>query len=247
MMRGFPTLVLAVVALVLAGQVTRGATLYDASPGQTPVDQGWSFVPLPAMLVNMSAVAGGTSLQTTTSNSAYAGFFRSGNVLNRVTGYSLNFNVRIDSEAHANNNRSGFSVIALSSDLQGIELSFWTNEIFAKESDIPTFSHAEGLLADTTILRNYQLTIQGNGYTLTGSGLASPLTGVLRDYSADNTGVYDTPNFLFFGDDTTSAGANILLGSISLQAIPEPGTWALTSLLLLGAGAVRMRRTPLAA
>lgn len=242
----FQKLVLAVVAIACMGHVTRAATLYDASPGQTPANQGWSFVPLPAMLVNMSPVVGGTSLQTTASNSAYAGFFRSDNVLNRALGYTLDFNVRVDAETHANNNRSGFSVIALSSDLQGIELSFWTNEIFAKEDDIPIFSHAEGIMADTTIMRNYQLTILGNSYSLTGTGLVSPLTGMLRDYSADDTGVYDTPNFLFFGDNTTSAGASIVLGSISLQTIPEPGAWILAILVLFGAAGFRMRQPRLA-
>lgn len=247
MVRGIQWFGMVLAALAIAGSGTYGATLYDASPGQTPADQGWAFVPLPPMLVSMSPVVGGTALQTMAANSAYAGFFRSDNVLDRSTGYTLNFNVRVDAETHANDRRSGFSVIALSSDLQGIELSFWTDEIFAKEDDIPTFSHAEGILANTTVLREYQLTIQGNGYSLTGAGLSSPLTGLLRDYSADTTGVYDTPNFLFFGDNTTSAGANILLGSISLQAIPEPGTWALAALLLLGAGAVKMRRAVLAA
>ena len=246
MIRAIFYLLFAMLFLLLPGNQAQAITLYDASPGQTPQDQGWSFMPVPPMLVSMSAVSGGTSLQTLSANVAYAGFYRDDAILDRTIGYSLNFDVQVLAEAHDNNNRSGFSVIALSSDLQGIELSFWTNEIFAKTNDIPTFSHAEFIVADTTILRNYQLTIQGSGYSLTGTGLGSPLTGSLRDYSASTIEVYDTPNFLFFGDDTTSAGANILVGSISLQAVPEPGTWTAGAILLLSLGVFKMRRLRLA-
>ena len=47
------------------------------------------------------------------------------------------------------------------------------------------------------------------------------LTGKVKDYSANPQGAlpydpYETPNFLFFGDNTTSAAANIDLQSISV-------------------------------
>ncbi|WP_180277818.1 PFE-CTERM domain-containing protein [Nostoc sp. 'Peltigera malacea cyanobiont' DB3992] len=67
-------------------------------------------------------------------------------------------------------------------------------------------------------LTTYNLNISGNNYTLTNR--ATPLlSGLLRDYTTATgfgSDVYRTSNFLFFGDDTTSARANIDLKSITL-------------------------------
>lgn len=229
------------VICVLSQADATAAPLYDGSLGTTPDAQGWTYTPAPNVDVGMSATPGGTLLQTLSSINESAGFYRTVPDLNRTTGYTLSFNVQINGESHVSSHRSGFSVIALSNDKKGIELSFWTNEIFAKESDVPTFSHAEGITTNTTTINEYFLTIQGNGYTLTGASLSSPLIGSLRDYSLHP--IYNQADFLFLGDNTTSAGANIFLGNITLQAIPEPGTWALGGLLLLGFGVVTMRRS----
>ena len=46
------------------------------------------------------------------------------------------------------------------------------------------------------------------------------MSGLLRDYTGagggSSTGVYRTPNFIFLGDNTTSAGANVDIQSITL-------------------------------
>lgn len=237
---------------VLWQAAASAAVLYDANPGQTPVDDGWFFEPdngtylMAPDSVGMSATPGGTLLQTLNPNDDRAGFFRRNqDSLNRTTGYTLSFNVKINGESHETPDRSGFSVIALSDDKWGIELSFWPNQVFAKESDVPLFTRDEFVPATTTNLSEYFLTIQGDNYTLTGASLDSPLTGPLRLYSAHP--IYNTTNFLFLGDNTTSAGANILLGSISLQAIPEPATCAVVSLILAGIVAYVRRQRKLAA
>ena len=239
--------------LVTAGaELAHGITLYDGSLG-TPNAQGWTYIPdngtfpFPPASVTMAASSGGTILQTLTPNTDRAGFFRTDIGQNRNSGYTLRFNLRIDADDVnlGNNDRAGFSVIALSSDLQGIELAFWDDRIFA-QSDSPLFTHAEESLLNTGLLREYLLTIQGGSYSLTWTGASTPLSGALRNYSAHSNAVYSTPNFLFLGDNTTSAGADIFLGSVEFQAIPEPKTWALGILLLLGVGAVKMRRPILA-
>lgn len=234
---------------MLGADFAHAVTLYDGSLGTTPNVQGWTYFPdngtfpLPPASVTMAATTGGTLLQTLSPNTDRAGFFRSDISQNRNSGYTLRFNLRIDADDVnvGNNDRAGFSVIALSSDLQGIELAFWDDSVFA-QSDSPLFTHAEEALLNTSTLREYALTIQGSNYSLTWPG-GSGLSGVLRNYSAHSNAVYSTSNFLFLGDNTTSAGADIFLGNVEFQAIPEPGTWALGTMLLLGLGAVKMRRS----
>ena len=68
-----------------------------------------------------------------------------------------------------------------------------------------------------TGLIDYQLTIIDDAYTLI-ANTQSILTGPLRDYS-DFDGFpdpYQTPNFLFLGDDTTSAQARVRLGYLAI-------------------------------
>ena len=80
-------------------------------------------------------------------------------------------------------------------------------------------------------LNTYNLTVLGNGYTLTNGG-NTLLSGLLRDYTGAVgllTDVYRTPNFIFLGDNTISAGANVDIQSITLTttdatAVPEPSS-----------------------
>jgi hypothetical protein len=248
-----------VMVLLLSPGTGHATILYNGSLGATPnvAPWNWNYVPdggsilpyVPPASVTMAASAGGTVLQTLGPNTDRAGFFRNDIVQNRSTGYTLRFNLRmdVDNVDVGENDRAGFSVIALSSDLQGIELAFWDDRIFA-QADTPTlFVHAEEALVNTLVMREYLLTIQGNSYSLTWTGASTPLTGSLRNYSAHPSMVYDTANFLFFGDNTTSAGADVWLGTIEFQAIPEPATWTISVGLLLGLGACKMRRSRLAA
>lgn len=208
-------------------------TLYDGSLGTSPGAQGWTeFVPPPAT----QTVSGGkTTLNTTASNLLQAGYSRTPFTLDRSAGYSVRFDVRLLSESHANNNRAGFDVIVLSSDLQGIELGFWTNEVWAQSG--PTFTHAEGAAFDTTAAlgglagtTRYDLQVSGSSYTLFANG-SSLLTGALRDYSSFGA-PYNVPNFLFLGDDTTSANGAAEIAFVAVTvAAPEPGAG---SFLLLG-------------
>ena len=158
--------------------------------------------------------------------------------LNRSAGFELSFDLDVQSENHVlNANRAGFSVTLLSADLRGIELGFWTDRIQA-QGDSPLFQFAEGITTSTAGLQNYRLRVQDNGYRLF-QGAAPVLTGTLRDYSTFSGPLnpYVLPNFLFLGDNTSSAAATVSLGPIVLQsdlsAVPEPGTT-----LLLAAGGV---------
>lgn len=155
---------------------------------------------------------------TTLVNSSFAS-------LDRNAGYNLSFNVRINSEANNGTNglyRAGFSVLVLSSDKQGIEIGFRNNDIFAQvNSSFNSISPAEQITGVSSLLSSlttYNLNVSGNNYTLT-NGATSLLSGLLRDYTTATgfgSDVYKTSNFVFLGDDTTSARANIDLKSITI-------------------------------
>jgi hypothetical protein len=139
----------------------------------------------------------------------------------------------VQNESHTNNNRAGFSIIVLSDDNKGIELAFWKNEIWVQNDDTTggLFKHGEGtIFATTTGFINYQVIVVNDTYTLIADNKPI-LTGPLRDYSKFDgfPDPYETPNFLFLGDDTTSAQARIRLSFVSVTGT-EPATSTSSSL-----------------
>lgn len=224
---------LLLVLLVMVPTSLHAQTLYNETLGNFPGDQGWFLY-----LTNSPPNASQTYIPTqgtrlVTINGASAGYFNTNPitsslvnplfpVLDRTAGYRLSMDLLISSETHSNNDRAGFSIIALASDHHGIELGFWNNQIWA-QNDTPLFTHGEGAAFNTTTRTSYQLDILGNNYDLFANG-TSILTGSLRDYSSFGV-PYSFNNFLFLGDDTSSADADITLGRVALSAIPEPATW----------------------
>ncbi|MGZ9223661.1 MAG: choice-of-anchor Y domain-containing protein, partial [Anaerolineales bacterium] len=207
--------------------------LYDAAAGALPTAPLMNFTDFPPGAASPAYANGMTFLDTTTSgNSTYAGWISNVTTtpgfptLDRTVGFQLDFALQIDSESHTNNNRAGFSIIVLSDDARGIELAFWENEIWA-QNDQKTgglFRHGEGtLFATTTGLINYQVIVVNDTYTLT-ANTEPILTGPQRDYSQFEgfPDPYETPNFLFLGDDTTSAQARIQLGFVSITGTERP-------------------------
>ena len=206
--------------------------LYDATSGNIPSTQMMNFIDFPPGAATPAYENAVTILDTTRSGSeTYAGWVSNGGstagfpLLDRVAGFHANFSVQVESENHSNHNRTGFSMIILSNDATGIELAIWENEIWVQNDDTTgeLFTHAEAVIFDTTSgLISYQLTIINDTYTLTANGLTI-LSGPLRDYSKFEgfPDPYQTPNFLFIGDNTTSAQARIRLGSVSVTGL-EP-------------------------
>jgi hypothetical protein len=64
------------------------------------------------------------------------------------------------------------------------------------------------------------LLIFGDQYFLSANGNLL-LNDSLRDYSAFGV-PYSLGSYMFLGDDTGSAGANINLGLVTINSIPEP-------------------------
>ena len=201
--------------------------LYDSASGAIPSAPLLGFTDFPPGTALPAYTEGATILDTTPAGrDTYAGWVSNGAstpsfpVLDRTAGFQVDFAVQVEAESHTNNNRAGFSIIILSADSRGIELAFWQNEIWV-QSDETTgglFRHGEGVaFTTTTDLIDYQVMILGDTYTLT-ANTAPILTGPVRDYSAFDgfPNPYGTPNFLFLGDDTTSAQARVRLGFLSI-------------------------------
>lgn len=215
--------------------------LYTDRFGTAPASQNWlSFTNLSGASETLSA--NGTKLNTSANISIYAGYSNyiastlvNSNfpTLDRSSGYSLSFNMGLLAESRTNSDRAGFSVIAISSDgTRGIELGFQrlsttSGNIFAQGDGITAnpggqtnglFKAAENVSLNTNLATNYTLSVQGDSYRLLANGI-QVLTGPLRDYTGFTGSIdpYETRNFIFLGDDTTSASATFNLKQVGLQ------------------------------
>jgi hypothetical protein len=238
------TWVAGVAAAPPAPAATAPIVLYDGALGTMPNSQGWTYFADGGSA--SPAPDGATTLDTSIPKDTYAGYFAAQGgflgssapvpALDRAVGYTISFTVQVELEDHAGSDRNddnlddraGFSLIVLSSDKQGIELGFWKDRIWAQEggSGDALFTQAEGAPFNTQAGRiGYALTVQGDGYTLSSSG-APILSGKLRDYTAFNglPDPYKTPNLIFLGDDTSSAGAKIQLAYIAVGPVEAGGT-----------------------
>jgi hypothetical protein len=222
-MRGITSLL----GLLVLGFATSspGVTLYDSSQNNFPEEQGWLFYGNDGT-VSRAVTAGELSFSTVGSTTR-AGWSNtipiintlvnpSFPTLNRTNGFVLGFDLRIKSEAHTSTDRAGFDVILLGNDHQGIELGFWADEIFAQSA---TFTHAEGVAQNNDNLIHYDLGIHGSSYELFANG-SQILTGPVRDYSGALAVPYGLNNYLFFGDNTTSAQVSTFMRNVSI--VPEP-------------------------
>ena len=210
-----------------ASAVEKTLVLYDSASGAIPSAPLMNFIDVPAGAAMPTFSDGVTVMDSTAAGKAtYAGWVSSeANLpefpqLDRAAGFQVNFIVQLELESHANNSRAGFSVLVLGEDARGIELAFWQDEIWAQNDNATggLFTHGEGVAFPTTSGRvAYQLAILNDTYTLTADA-NQILTGPVRDYT-QFTGFpdpYETPNFLFLGDDTTSAETRVQLSLLSI-------------------------------
>lgn len=231
-------------SLAAAGPAAaQSTTLYTAAAGTLPSAQGWTVLSAGA-----AASQGVSNLAyTLDTTGAGVGIFGNGRLspvpLDTVAGFDIFFTLRVISESHTSNNRAGFSFLMLGNDpTKALELAFWTNEVWSQDyvpGDPDRFVHGAGAVFATgsgsTVL--YALSVRNNAFTLTGKPLGvtvfpttTLITGTLRDYTAEGF-PYTTPNFLFFGDNTTRGAAVVEVGQITITPVPEPAP-----ALLLAAG-----------
>lgn len=223
-MKVFLSTLTASLALALSATAASAVVLYDglSSPYQTPKEQTWLYQATAiATAPTATATNNGTVLDTGNSNN-YAGYFKQTPIiLDRAKGYTVSFRLKVHSESHAASNRAGFSIIVMSnqgageSQPYGVELGFWTTQIWAQS---PTFTKMETATYNTQALAHtYHLKVSGNQYNLFVDNVTTPiLQGPLRQYTGYTPppgypNPYKTPNLLFWGDNTTSANARVTL------------------------------------
>jgi len=223
--------------------------LFDPGLGTVPANQGWKYVPNPNNgPVVQTLLPGAVILDSSGDRLDRAGYFsRLPTVppitfpqhpgiptLDRTIGFTITFDAAVVSEGHNDrddnadglDDRAGFSVIIVCSDLRAIEVSMFEDRVWVQEDDtiapIELFTQAEGVAFDTTVGARYSITILGNSYTVR-AGSVTILTGSLRSYTnATGTAglVYKTAGMVFFGDDTGSADAVIALGVTRIDVPP---------------------------
>ncbi len=226
-----------VVAPPRAGADT--TVLYDGASGKLPSNAvwGWMLANFGGGAITAPGTTGAVTLNSTASNSIRLGYSRVAPVaLDRTAGYTLRFDLLVVSENHSASDkngdglgdRAGISVIVVGNDGLGIELSFWGGEIWP-QSQTPLFRHvatAERAFFNTKLpgtgaagTVRYQLSVSGSVYALYANGSATPiLTGPLRSYAAFSgfPDPYEIPNFLWIGDNTSSARGKFKLARVEL-------------------------------
>jgi len=246
-------LTLMLVALGMTGSLAQGMTLYSGGSSAPSLFYANTTLVPPAYT--------GTGLQVATTNDSRAGWSNynglSGTMftpgfptLDRSSGFKADFTISLTSESHLSNDRAGFSIILLGQDARGIEIGFHGDEVFAQEGGTASlFTRAENFAINTLAVRGYSLQIVGSTYQLwaTATGGTGDMTKILegsvRDYSAWNSGggvdPYEKSNYLFLGDNTTSAAGTFEMRSLSVAPVPEPTAIAFVGML---AGGLLLRR-----
>ncbi|NER82234.1 MAG: hypothetical protein F6K42_22260 [Leptolyngbya sp. SIO1D8] len=151
--------------------------------------------------------------------------------LNSNVGFTVAFDLTILQESSADD-RAGFSVLVVTNDTsKEIELGFKTDgadRIFAQDTNLVEGEDSSAVSLDLSDTKTYWLSILGDKYSLAADG-TEVLSGNLRDYNFDPTtsdppfpaaaNPYETPNLIFFGDNTDQAHAEFTLGEISILPI----------------------------
>jgi hypothetical protein len=216
------------------GQTQRTSTvLYDASSAALPDSALMPFISVPFGLATQTFSAGATTFDSTAAGTTtYAGYGMEPGVvaamptLDRTLGFEVKLTFQMVSEAHNNSDRAGWSLIVLSDDMQGLELAFWEGEVWAQHDDSTgsLFTHAEGAAFDTTAgLVDFSMIMLADTYTVTADTIPI-LSGPVRDYTAFSGTIdpYETPNFIFLGDDSTSAQAEARFTHLSILTAAAP-------------------------
>ena len=235
--------------------------LYDAALAALPNAQGWlSFGN--SFLGSQTRIPNGVLLSTLPELAAAVGFSNANvsallptllpNLLNPafpqldpVRGFALDFRLRMLDELHTATNRAGFSAIlqglGTGTTPLGIELGFWRDRVaslLGGDAPLQTVGAWVGGL-DLSQSTTFSLRIADQTfYLMAGDRLL--LSGPVQDYSKAVVSPllpfnpYKLANFIFLGDNTTSAGANVELGDMSLRQA-RPGSN--NADLMIGTGA----------
>ena len=100
-----------------------GQVLYDAASAVRPDQAPWQWLYAPSAPGALTGMGASITFLDTTGSSGMACYgMLSPTALDSTAGFHLDFSFRIASETHANDDRSGFSVIVLDTAARGVEL-----------------------------------------------------------------------------------------------------------------------------
>jgi hypothetical protein len=198
--------------------------LYDASPGTDPDQQGWIFLSSTfSQSQTVRFTENGIHTFSTLANlSESAGYFGNQHpridLLSAENGFAVEIELQILDEQHQSENRGGFNIIILSDDGTGVELAFWEDSVWVYNTQFEIEERAEYNTTDR--LTRYRIEFANRQYFIFADD--QPLfSGPLRDYSPSGI-PYSYKNFIFFGDDTSSAGAEVNISRIVLLSEMKP-------------------------
>ncbi len=241
-------------------------SLYDGSTSQLPETQGY----LKPGAINVSPTINtiDNGVQVDTDIGGGTGYFGYSNYepnplnsselflvnnafpsLNQNNGYSIFFDVAVNTTTNNSDDRGSFTILAISSNLKGIELDFDGDRIFAQSDIVPDgsivseFKRAETAAFTITNNTSYELKIDNAGYELFAND-SSLLSGNLRDYEYDITATdpvlpfnpYETESFLFVGDLTDQASGEFTLSSASVATSVPFNVSPTLGLIISGTG-----------
>jgi Domain of unknown function (DUF4347)/Cadherin-like/WD40-like Beta Propeller Repeat len=219
-------------------------TLYDPSLGTTPDAQGATALITGATQTLQAGAVELNSIATTNLKVGYS--WIAPRNLDTATGFNLQFTAQVLAEAFngtqdrnvdGKTDRAGFSLVVVgntpaSTGFRGVEIAFQPDRIWAQDDGnfqtIPSlqadpsnpdrllFTQSEGVSYNTTQAVKYDLFVQSGEYILSANG--QPIMhGRTRAYGT--TPPYNTPNLIFFGDNTTAASTKFQLGKVSFTPI----------------------------
>lgn len=236
-------------ALAMGVPATAQVTLTELyyPPNGTPLAQGW--LPLISGTPGLETLHPDSfQLNTLADQNTQHGYFKISPVaLDTAVGFQMTFNLRVDGSTSSSTNRGGYSLVLVGNDpSKSLELAFNANEVFAYDyvaGDPDRFVRGPSAGLMVGVPNAYVLTVANDAYVLNVNG-QNLLSGGLVDYTAQGL-PYTTPNFVFFGDDTSRAASSAYLGPLVLAStVPEPaGFWMWAAgLATLTAVAVRRQR-----
>lgn len=227
--------------------------LYNAALAALPSAQGWlSFGK--SLLGSQTLTPTGVLLSSLPVLAEATGFSNVGALLpsllnpsfpqlDPARGFALDFRLRILDEVNTAENRAGFSAIlqGMGAAPLGIELGFWRDRIaslLGGDAPLQTVGAWVGGLNLSTATAFSLRIVDQTFYLLADDRLL--LSGPVQDYSKVSANPllpfnpYSLANFIFLGDNTTRAGANVELGDVSMQVARAGGH---SAELLTGTGA----------
>jgi hypothetical protein len=235
-----------VAAVLVSSAAAQTTVLYNPTLGTSPTAQGWiAFAGLGSGTSTTNATE--TTLDTTsaaTNEAGYSNYTPIGSlinsgfpVLNPAVGFTLNFNMQIDTSTDPDSTRAGFAVILLGSDAKGVELGFWGNQVWAQNAGFATHS-TPASFTTTGAFNQYALTILNGNYSLTANG-TQILSGSTLNYGTPAL-PYALDNYVFLGDDNVTDSGAEEIKTVSIS-VPEP-TVGMVAIGLIGAALTSRRK-----